>query len=126
MLPTRGYRSLSGSFRVDGKELAAICALRSRRMSMNWIAEALHRSRATVHRYVGAMNVDNRRNKPISRGKGRRTFQERLPLIRLKLRMYFKGFFQSIAEALDCKHVPVRCLSLASENSEAQNGDEPP
>lgn len=126
MFPTQRYGSLSGSFRVDGKELAAICALRSRRMSMNWIAEALGRSRATVHRYVGEMRVDNRRNTPTSRGKGRRTFQERLPMIRLKLRMYFKGLFDSIAEALDCKHVPIRCLSLASENSEAQNGDEPP
>jgi len=118
--------SLSGTYRVSNIELGTICALRTKRMSINIIAKLLKRSTATVHAYVKPMKIDNRRNPPKSRTKGRNSWLSKLKTLRIKLKLYFLGVYESIQQALDDPMIPQRVLYLASENTIISEALEPP
>jgi len=121
---------LSGTYRVGAKELGAMCELRinrKMRLSINQIADVFDRSTSTVHSYVGKLKYDNRRAHPTVRRNRNRQFTFMLPSLRLKIKMYFKGLFQTIEEALLCKTIPISSLDwfLETENSPIEEEEDP-
>lgn len=116
----------AGTFRVEQRESQAMAYMRGRGLSINWIARALDRSTATIHAWVGNMAVpDNRRQAPSSRTKGVRAFNDGLGLLRLRLRMFFDGWYETLTEALASRAVPLDLLEFYEE-SENYSPDEPP
>lgn len=122
--------SLAGTYRVSNREMCVLCALRSHkklRLSMNQIARVMSRSRSTVHEYVKQIKRDNRMASPTIRHNNKVRFEFMLGSLRLKMKMYLKGFFNDFEEALDCRSVPVRTLDafFLNENTFDEEEEDP-
>lgn len=116
--------SLAGTFRVGQRESRIMNGLRLSGVTVNAIAKVLGRSTSTVDAWTTSV-VDNRRQSPTNRSRGRAAWMSQIGQLRIKCQLFLKGLVTTVNEALEARMIPVAAVKVVTETSCDEDAEEP-
>jgi len=115
--------SITGTYRTGGLEQSAMVMMRRKGFSINQVADVFKRSTRTVHKYAGAVAIDNRRQSPLRREFNAATFRGRVMELRTRMRLFLSGLC-SFTDAMGVRALPLGLIAMYLETGKNSEGEE--